>query len=62
MIDGGILSRLLVLKGSFYVAIDRKGWFYTGAEAGAYRSRDQGQSWEPFVVVSTASDLPLRVI
>ena len=29
------------LPGSFYVAIDRQGWFYTGAEAGAFRSLDR---------------------
>jgi len=40
--------------GSFYVAIDRRGWYYTGAEAGAYRSRDHGQTWEPFVVNMTS--------
>ena len=40
--------------GSFYVAIDRRGWYYTGAEAGAFRSRDKGLNWEPFVVNMTS--------
>ena len=44
------------IPGAFYVAIDRQGWWYTGAEAGAYRSLDKGQSWQPYQLNMTVSD------
>lgn len=49
--DGGSTSRNLHHPTqSYYVAIDGQGWFYTGAEAGAYRSMDGGSSWQPYIV------------
>jgi len=30
--------------------MDRNGWIYTGAEAGAFRSTDGGRSWQAYVV------------
>ena len=44
-------GRGLVSPWCFYVAIDRKGWYYTGAEAGAYRTMDGGKNWAPYEVV-----------
>jgi len=32
-------------RGGFYVTIDRKGWYYTCAEQGAYVSMDFGETW-----------------
>ena len=55
--DGGKTARDAGLPenaGSFYVLIDRRGWFHTGAQAGAYRSRNKGETWEPFVVNMTS--------
>eukprot|EP00041_Stephanoeca_diplocostata_P035710 m.1269389 g.1269389 ORF g.1269389 m.1269389 type:complete len:245 (+) comp24746_c0_seq51:134-868(+) len=49
--DGGrTVHNLHHPTGSFYVAIDRQGWYYTGAEAGAYRSMDRGKTWQAYVV------------
>ena len=44
-------GRGLVSPWCFYVAIDRKGWYYTGAEAGAFRTMDGGKNWAPYEVV-----------
>jgi hypothetical protein len=55
--DGGQTAHALAhIPGSFYVAIDRQGWYYTGAEAGAFRSMDKGQSWQPYVVNMTSRE------
>jgi len=49
--DGGeSWNQLLGDRGVYYVAIDRKGWIYSAAEAGAYRSRDKGKTWEAHFV------------
>lgn len=53
--DGGkTVHNLNHPTGSFYVAVDGRGWYYTGAEAGAYRSMDGGKSWQPYVVNMTS--------
>ena len=56
--DGGVSAHGTGhLPGSYYVAIDRQGWYYTGAEAGAYRSMDKGKSWQAYVLnMTTAPD------
>ena len=40
----------LAPRGGFYVTIDRKGWYYTCAEQGAYRSVDFGETWGEYVM------------
>ena len=39
---------------AFHVAIDQRGYLYTGAEAGAYWSATNGTTWSTFVVNMTA--------
>ena len=34
---------------AFHVAIDQQGWLYTAAQAGAYFSQTQGQTWNAYV-------------
>lgn len=41
---------------AFYASIDGAGWYYTGAEAGAFFSADRGATWAAFVVNMTAPD------
>eukprot|EP00035_Acanthoeca_spectabilis_P033979 m.26396 g.26396 ORF g.26396 m.26396 type:complete len:751 (+) comp6302_c0_seq1:567-2819(+) len=49
--DGGATFKTLNHpSAAFYVGIDSAGWFYTAAEAGAFRSIDNGASWQPYVV------------
>jgi photosystem II stability/assembly factor-like uncharacterized protein len=44
-------------RGAVMVAVDRKGWFYTGSEAGLFRNMDgcgNGSKWEVLYVNRTA--------
>lgn len=46
--DGGKTHHNLHNHYPFHVAIDRRGWLYAAAEAGAHRSRDGGKTWEVY--------------
>lgn len=75
--DGGITVRKMAMTpghggvsphnhGTFYVAIDGRGWSYCASQGGAYVSRDNGTSFEALHMVITprgyeenASEFPL---
>ena len=47
-LDGGATHHNLNNHFPFHVAIDRRGWFYAAAEAGAHRSMDGGKTWQSY--------------
>ena len=49
--DGGKTFENLHHSNTFHCGIDRQGWMYTAAMGGAYRSMDQGKTWQHYHVV-----------
>ena len=47
-LDGGKTHHDLHNHFPYHVAIDRQGWLYSGAEAGAHRSMDGGKTWQNY--------------
>ena len=47
---GGLSCHYLGHRGLWHTAIDRKGWYYSAAEQGAFRSMDRGKTWQPYFV------------
>lgn len=52
-LDGGESRHDLNNHFPWHVAIDRHGWLYTAAEAGAHRSMDGGKTWEIYQMTTT---------
>ncbi len=52
-LDGGKTHHNLNNHFPYHVAIDRRGWFYCGAEHGARRSKDGGKTWQDFRMTTT---------
>lgn len=55
--DGGVtVQNMGHPTEAFHVAIDQRGRLFTGAEAGAYWSANNGTAWSPFVVNMTSPE------
>lgn len=52
-LDGGKTHHDLHNHYPFHVAIDRNGWLYSAAEAGAHRSMDGGKTWQVYGMTIT---------